>query len=99
MFPRNKRAAVLVLLFELNRDGHLRVLLTTRSKSLRSHPGQTALPGGKVDPSDKDVVATAVSLEFDSLTNLVLKSFFSFERRMKKSHYLYQHIQIPKIRI
>lgn len=47
------------MLFEL--DGALRVLLTTRSKSLRSHPGQTALPGGKIDPSDKNVIATAVS--------------------------------------
>lgn len=52
---------MLVLLFELNKDGHLRVLLTTRSKSLRSHPGQTALPGGKVDLSDKNIIATAVS--------------------------------------
>ena len=59
-FPPNKRAAVLILLFELNRDGFLRVLLTTRSKSLRSHPGQTALPGGKVDPDDQNVIQTAV---------------------------------------
>jgi len=36
------------------------VLLTTRSKELRSHPGQTALPGGKVDKSDAGVVETAV---------------------------------------
>lgn len=60
VLPANKRAAVLVLLFELNKDGHLRVLLTTRSKSLRSHPGQTALPGGKVDASDENVIATAL---------------------------------------
>jgi len=60
VFPPNRRAAVLILLFELNRDGYLRVLLTTRSKSLRSHPGQTALPGGKADPLDEDVIATAL---------------------------------------
>lgn len=41
--------------------GGLRVLLTTRSKELRSHPGQTALPGGKVDKTDNGVVETAVS--------------------------------------
>ncbi|KAF7978839.1 hypothetical protein HWV62_44641 [Athelia sp. TMB] len=52
-----KRAAVLVLLYE--DAGNLRVLLTTRSKKLRSHPGETALPGGKVDETDKDVVHTA----------------------------------------
>lgn len=37
------------------------MLLTTRSKTLRSHPGQTALPGGKVDDTDDDVLSTAVS--------------------------------------
>ncbi|CAE7123581.1 unnamed protein product [Rhizoctonia solani] len=57
-FPRNKTAAVLLLLFI--RDGHLRVLLTTRSKHLRSHPGEVALPGGKTDPIDASPVATAL---------------------------------------
>ena len=56
----NKRGAVLILLFE--REGSLRVLLTTRSKKLRSHPGQTALPGGKYDETDESLVATAVRL-------------------------------------
>ena len=54
------RAAVLVLLYERKDQGGLRVLLTTRSKELRSHPGQTALPGGKVDQSDAGVIDTAV---------------------------------------
>ncbi|CAE6445839.1 unnamed protein product [Rhizoctonia solani] len=57
-FPANRRAAVLVLLFV--RDGHIRVLLTTRSKSLRSHPGQVALPGGRCDPEDSSMVKTAI---------------------------------------
>ncbi|KAH9057844.1 NUDIX hydrolase domain-like protein [Lactarius vividus] len=55
--PASKFAAVLVLLYE--RAGKIRVLLTTRSKELRSHPGQTALPGGKVDEEDGDVIETA----------------------------------------
>ena len=55
----NKRAAVLVLLYE--KDGVLRVLLTTRAKTLRTHPGQTAFPGGKMDASDVDIFDTAVS--------------------------------------
>jgi len=55
--PRKKLAAVLVLLYE-QRD-ELRVLLTTRSKHLRAHPGQTALPGGKADETDVDLVHTA----------------------------------------
>ncbi|KII89627.1 hypothetical protein PLICRDRAFT_174482 [Plicaturopsis crispa FD-325 SS-3] len=55
--PPSKLAAVLVVLFE--RAGLLRVILTTRSKTLRAHPGETALPGGKVDPEDKNFVETA----------------------------------------
>ncbi|KAI9512963.1 NUDIX hydrolase domain-like protein [Russula earlei] len=54
----NRLAAVLVLLYE--RAGGLRVLLTTRSKELRSHPGQTALPGGKADEGDAGLVETAL---------------------------------------
>ncbi|KAI6042467.1 NUDIX hydrolase domain-like protein [Pisolithus marmoratus] len=55
--PKEKLAAVLVLLFE--QAGELRVILTTRSKLLRTHPGQTALPGGKVDESDPSLIDTA----------------------------------------
>jgi peroxisomal coenzyme A diphosphatase NUDT7 len=55
-------AAVLVLLYE--QAGELRVLLTTRSKLLRAHPGQTALPGGKVEENDVDFVETAVLVLF-----------------------------------
>ncbi|KAN0093120.1 NUDIX hydrolase domain-like protein [Tylopilus felleus] len=54
---RKKLGAVLVLLYE--KGGELRVLLTTRSKLLRAHPGQTALPGGKADETDSDLVHTA----------------------------------------
>ncbi|KAF8150735.1 hypothetical protein B0H34DRAFT_730011 [Crassisporium funariophilum] len=55
--PQSKLAAVLVLLYE--QDGDLRALLTTRSKQLRTHPGQTALPGGKKDQTDTDLIMTA----------------------------------------
>ncbi|KAG8908505.1 hypothetical protein FRB99_005864 [Tulasnella sp. 403] len=56
--PKPRFAAVLVLLYL--RDGKLRVLLTTRSKALRSHPGQAALPGGKSDEEDETPVWTAL---------------------------------------
>ncbi|KAF7300718.1 Nudix hydrolase domain-containing protein [Mycena chlorophos] len=56
-FPRKRLAAVLVLLYE--QDGQLRVLLTTRSKALRTHAGQTAFPGGRYDETDLDLVQTA----------------------------------------
>ncbi|KAA9085228.1 NUDIX hydrolase [Microbacterium radiodurans] len=42
----------------LSRD--LDVLLLARAATLRSHPGQVALPGGRVDPGDEDAVATAL---------------------------------------
>jgi len=61
----DRRAAVLVLLFE--REGHLRVLFTTRSKNLRSHPGQTALPGGKYEETDGSLVATAYREAFEEI--------------------------------
>ncbi|KAF9010051.1 NUDIX hydrolase domain-like protein [Cyathus striatus] len=50
-------AAVLVLLYE--QDGQLRVVLTTRSTKLRTHPGKTAFPGGKAEESDRNIVTTA----------------------------------------
>ncbi|RDB29397.1 Nudix hydrolase 15, mitochondrial [Hypsizygus marmoreus] len=55
--PQSKLAAVLVLLYE--QAGELRVLLTTRSKALRTHAGQTALPGGRLDDVDKNLINTA----------------------------------------
>ncbi|KAF9649871.1 hypothetical protein BDM02DRAFT_3094075, partial [Thelephora ganbajun] len=61
----NRRAAVLILLFE--KEGSLRVLLTTRSKTLRSHPGQTALPGGKYEETDGSLVATAYREAFEEI--------------------------------
>ncbi|GAA5939773.1 NUDIX hydrolase [Sporobolomyces koalae] len=47
--PKKRLAAVLVLV-HLSPDGtSLNVTLTTRSAKLRSHPGETALPGGKFE--------------------------------------------------
>lgn len=37
-----------------------RLVLTKRASGLRHHPGQIALPGGKVDPGDADAVACAL---------------------------------------
>ncbi|OCF44860.1 hypothetical protein I317_01349 [Kwoniella heveanensis CBS 569] len=58
-YGKVRQAAVLVALFQKEGDDKLHVLLTTRAKTLRRHPSQTALPGGKVDPEDPDVVHTA----------------------------------------
>lgn len=37
-----------------------RLLLTKRATGLRHHPGQVALPGGKIDPEDENAVAAAL---------------------------------------
>ncbi len=49
-FPGANPAAVLVALFE--EEGQARVLLTVRSSRLRSHQGEVAFPGGKLDPGE-----------------------------------------------
>ncbi len=38
----------------------LDVLLVRRSDGLRHHPGQVSFPGGRADPEDPDIVATAL---------------------------------------
>lgn len=50
--PRTRRSAVLILLFA-GAAGELRVLLTRRSTTLKSFPGQILLPGGKADFDDE----------------------------------------------
>lgn len=38
----------------------LDVLLLARASTLRSHPGQVAFPGGRVDPDDESAIAAAL---------------------------------------
>ncbi len=53
-----REAAVLVPF--IRRDDELRVLLTKRSSVLKHHPGQIAFPGGKQEPGDPTLEATAL---------------------------------------
>ena len=46
--PVTRRSAVMVLLF-LGREGELRVILTKRSRKLKSFSGHVSLPGGKAE--------------------------------------------------
>lgn len=50
-------AAVLIAVTDRPQPG---VILTQRPDYLRSHPGQIAFPGGKIDPGDADAVAAAL---------------------------------------
>ena len=54
--PPLRDAAVLAAFHE--DDG--RLFLTKRAATMRHHPGQIALPGGKVDPGDADATAAAL---------------------------------------
>lgn len=54
--PPLREAGVLAAFHE--DDG--RLYLTKRAATMRHHPGQIALPGGKLDPTDQDVIAAAL---------------------------------------
>lgn len=54
----HRPAAVLVPL--VPRAGGLTVLLTERQPHLRAHAGQVAFPGGRVDETDENPIATAL---------------------------------------
>jgi 8-oxo-dGTP pyrophosphatase MutT (NUDIX family) len=55
---KHRAAAVLIGLIEDKDDYH--VLLTRRASNLRTHSGQIAFPGGKIDPEDDSAVAAAI---------------------------------------
>lgn len=53
-----KASAVLAPLFE--RGGEAHVVLVRRAQGMRDHSGQVAFPGGKRDPEDESLLATAL---------------------------------------
>ncbi|XP_002736307.1 peroxisomal coenzyme A diphosphatase NUDT7-like [Saccoglossus kowalevskii] len=59
------KAAVLVPLFFQNDE--IYVLLTVRSKNLRSHSGHVAFPGGKMDERDSDLLETALRESWEEI--------------------------------
>ncbi len=52
--------AAAVLIPVVNRPAGLTVLLTQRTAHLRDHAGQISFPGGRCEPTDLDVVGTAL---------------------------------------
>ena len=58
--PQAPRRAAAVLVPIVLHEPELTVLLTQRTDHLKSHAGQVAFPGGKVDQDDKDAVAAAL---------------------------------------
>ncbi len=61
-----KQAAVLALLYP-GHDGLARMLLILRKKYAGVHSNQVAFPGGKVDPIDIDLRATALRETFEEV--------------------------------
>lgn len=55
--PAAVQAAVLIAVTDRAEPG---VILTQRTDTMRSHPGQIAFPGGRVDPTDASPVAAAL---------------------------------------
>ena len=58
-------AGVLILLIE--RDEDLSVVLTQRTAHLHDHAGQISFPGGRYEPEDTDIVATALRESFEEI--------------------------------
>lgn len=56
--PRGERHAAVLMLFTDDTDPEL--TFVTRAETLRKHPGQMALPGGRVDPGDTSRAHTAL---------------------------------------
>jgi 8-oxo-dGTP pyrophosphatase MutT (NUDIX family) len=57
--PGAKHAGVLVPLY-LDERGEVHAVFTRRHDDLRRHPGEVSFPGGRRDPEDADLSATAL---------------------------------------
>lgn len=57
--PESGRPAA-VLLPIIERGASLNVLFTVRASHLKHHGGQISFPGGKLEPSDRDLIHTAL---------------------------------------
>lgn len=58
-FPSRKKSAVLMLLSGTG-PADSRILLTHRTPTMRTHSGQIAFPGGRIDPEDRGPVDCAL---------------------------------------
>lgn len=59
-------AGVLIPVIEREESG-LQLLLTERSAELKQHAGQVSFPGGRMEPGDADVAATALRETYEEV--------------------------------
>lgn len=59
------QSSVLMLLFPFN--GKIHTCLIRRPLAMRNHGGQIAFPGGRKEPSDKDLIDTALRESFEEI--------------------------------
>lgn len=67
MPPDRPPVAAAVLISLIHRPEGLTVLYTERSSDLRSHSGQVAFPGGKIDPTDAGPAEAALREAFEEV--------------------------------
>jgi 8-oxo-dGTP pyrophosphatase MutT (NUDIX family) len=58
--PRDGRPAAVLVLVVPDDDGEARIVLTERTTGGRHHSGEISFPGGRAEPEDADLVATAL---------------------------------------
>jgi 8-oxo-dGTP pyrophosphatase MutT (NUDIX family) len=63
--PTRRQAAVLLPMFKNAGDYHL--VFTKRTETLRHHKGQVSFPGGSFEPSDGDLLTTALRESHEEL--------------------------------
>ncbi len=56
--PSGRDAGVMLILYDVDGRGHL--VLTRRSDSVAHHRGEVALPGGRTEAQDRDLLDTAL---------------------------------------
>lgn len=66
ILPEGDVAAVLAIVFA-DREGILRLVITKRARTLNSHAGQLAFPGGKPHPEDAGPVDTALRETYEEV--------------------------------
>lgn len=66
-FQANTLRDAAVLIPIVDREGEATVLLTKRQEKLRSHSGQVAFPGGRIDDTDSSPEAAALREAFEEI--------------------------------